>query len=58
MIPPDAPIGRMTCFDCHASERCTGECKARRFSFALVAFLASSAWLAVIGILTVFSWFL
>jgi hypothetical protein len=58
MSPPDAPIGRMTCFDCHSSERCSGECERRPFRFALVAALAVASWFAVIGAMTVLTWIL
>jgi hypothetical protein len=58
MTPPDAPIGRMSCFDCHSSERCSGACKERRFNLGLVCFLAVAAWLAVIGAMTVLTWIL
>lgn len=58
MIRPDAPIGRMNCLDCPPDGECDGRCVEQRFNLPIVIFMAACSWLALIGAMTVFSWFL
>lgn len=58
MTQPDAPNGPIVCFHCYSTEKCSGDCKERRFNLGLVAFLAVAAWFAVIGAMTVLTWIL
>ena len=54
------PVLRMNCIDCANDEDCNGGCLPA-FQWPtglLVAFLALMSWFAVVGVLTVFSWFL
>jgi hypothetical protein len=59
--PRDYPPMRKACADCVHDTDCTGGCLATSFEFPagpVVVFLAAMAGFAVIGALTVFSWFL
>ena len=54
------PVLRMTCIDCERDDDCNGGClPALQWPAGpLVVFLAIMSWFAVVGVLTVFSWFL